>query len=94
MEEEVEHLLQYIDASGCSFIRNGKVYNSSDALAHIRKKYAYIKSRIKTSEQFIKYAATKSSISGQAYQVICNHNEMPTAEWLMQELSRFRATAD
>lgn len=94
MEEEIEHLLQYLDASDCAFIRNGKAYDSRDAVAHIRKKYAYIKSRIKTAEDFIQYAATKSSISGQAYEVICDNKKMATAEWLKQELSRFRTMAD
>ena len=94
MGEEIEHLLQYIDASHCSFIRNGKAHDSSDAVAHIRKKYAYIKSRIKTTEDFIQYAATKSSVSGQAYEVICDNKKLATAEWLEQELSRFRARTD
>ncbi len=87
---EIEHLLQYIDTSDCSFIRNGKSHDSIDASAHIRKKYAHIKSRIKTTEDFIQYAATKSSLSGRPYQVICNKDKMATAEWLAQELYRFR----
>jgi len=87
---EIEHLLQYIDASDCSFIRNGKSYDSIDAGAHIRKKYAHIKKRIKTTEDFIKYAATKSSLSGRPYQIICNGEKMVTAEWLDRELNRFR----
>ena len=87
---EIEHLLQYIDASDCSFIRNGKSHDSIDAGAHIRKKYAHIKSRIKTTEDFIQYAATKSSLSGRPYQIICNKEKMATAEWLTRELNRFR----
>ena len=90
MGAEIEHLLHYIDTSDCSFIRNGKPYDSIDAGAHIRKKYAYIKSRIKTTEDFIQYAATKSSLSGRPYQVICNKEKIATAEWLAQALDRFR----
>lgn len=90
MGAEIEHLLHYIDTSDCSFIRNRKSYNSIDAGAHIRKKYAHIKNRIKTTEDFIRYAATKSSLSGRPYQVICNKEKMATAEWLAQELYRFR----
>jgi hypothetical protein len=90
MEAEVEHLLHYINTSDCSFIRNGKSHDSIDAGAHIRKKYAHIKSRIKTTEDFIQYAATKSSISGRPYEIICDGEKMATAEWLAQELDRFR----
>lgn len=90
MDSEIDHLLQYIETSNCTFIRNGEIHNSQDAVEHIRKKYAYAKRRIKSAEDFIRYAATKSSMSGKPYQVICNGTEMPTAEWLTDELSRFR----
>ena len=92
MGAEIEHLLQYIDTSDCSFIRNGKSHDSTDAGAHIRKKYDYVKGRIKTTEDFIRYAATKSSMSGRPYQVICNNEKMATAEWLTRELARFRSS--
>ena len=90
MDAEIEHLLAYIDASGCTFVRNGKSHDSHDAGAHIRKKYAYIKKRIKTTEDFIRYAATKSSMSGSPYQVVCNGEATATADWLSRELVRFR----
>ena len=41
-------------------------------------------------EGFIRYAATKSSMGGQSYQVICNEKKMTTAKWLTRELDRFR----
>lgn len=91
---EIEHLLQYIDTSDCTFIRNGKSHDSKDAGMHIRKKYGHIKGRIKTTEDFIRYAATKSSISGQPYQIICDSEKMATAEWLTRELDRFRRASD
>jgi NADH:ubiquinone oxidoreductase subunit B-like Fe-S oxidoreductase len=49
-----------------------------------------MKRRIKSTEDFIRYAATQSSLSGQPYQVSCGGIEMPTAEWLMEALVRFR----
>ena len=91
---EIDHLLETIDASECMFIRNGKHYNSSEAGAHIRRKYAHIKGRIGTTEDFIKYAATKSSLTGRPYQVVCKDTKMATADWLEEELERFRRTGD
>jgi hypothetical protein len=94
MDVEIDHLLVYIDTSECTFIRNGKSHDSREAGAHIRRKYGHIKNRVRTTEEFIQYAATKSSMSGKPYQVICSMKEMATAEWLTRELERFRNRKD
>ena len=90
VNQEVNHLLQYIENSGCTFIRNGKAYDGAEARAHIQKKYDYFKSRIKTTEDFIKYAATKSSMSGKPYKVRFNGQEILCVDWLNVELEKFR----
>jgi hypothetical protein len=90
MDSEIDHLLQYIEISGCTFHRNGNIHNSQDASEHIQKKYAHTKRWIKTSEDFILYAATKSSVSGQLYHVTCDGIKLITSEWLAEELARFR----
>lgn len=87
---EIKHLLHYIENSGCTFVRNGKEYNSTQARAHIERKYNYAKRWIKTAEEFIKYAASKSSTTGEPYKVRCDRQEMLTSEWLAAELDRFR----
>jgi hypothetical protein len=94
MALEVAHLLDYIEASNCSFVRNGNLYDSRKAGAHIRRKYAHLKQWTKSAEDFIRYAATKSSVSGRPYQVICEGSKTPTAEWLTEELARFREKKD
>ena len=94
MDAEIDHLLAFIDTSNCTFIRNGKTHENKEAGAHIRRKYGHIKSRVKATEDFIRYAATKSSMTGQPYQVICNGKEIATAEWLTRELHRFRNRDD
>lgn len=90
MEAEIEYLLLYIESSNCTFHRNGKIHDNKDASAHIRKKYNHTKRWINSTEDFIEYAATKSSISGDPYQVICDGIQLPTATWLTEELARFR----
>ena len=91
VNQEVNHLLQYIENSGCTFIRNGKAYDAAEARAHIQKKYDYFKVRIKTTEDFIKYSATKSSMSGKPYKVSCNGREILCADWLNVELEKYRS---
>ncbi len=91
MQAEVRHLLRYIESSGCEFERNGTVYDAKKARSHIERKYDYIESRVDNTEDFIKYAATESSMSGRKYMVTCDGGQETSAEWLHEELSRYRA---
>ena len=88
---EIEHLMAYIGESLCQFIRNEKIYDAAEARAHIQKKYDYIRSRVKTTEDFIRYAASQSSMSGKPYQIRCGDETMLCADWLREELGRYRS---
>jgi hypothetical protein len=88
--EEIASLLIFIEQSECIFIRNGKHYDALEARDHIEKKYAYYKERMTTAEDFILYSATKSSITGKPYMVICNDENMLTSEWLYAKLDKLR----
>lgn len=90
-EGEVAHLLGFIEKSDCIFTRNGKNYDSIQARAHIEKKFAYLKKKIDSTEQFIRYSATKSSITGKEYEVSCAGVSLTSREWLEGELKRYRA---
>jgi hypothetical protein len=92
VQDEIQYLLQYVEKSGCEFERNGSVYNSMEARSHIERKYDFVKSHVDETEDFIKYAATKSSMSGNKYLVSCNGNKQNSADWLNKELSNFRAS--
>ena len=88
--ENIESLLLFVEQSECTFIRNGKHYDALKAREHIEKKYAYYKDRITTAEDFILYSATKSTITGEPYRVICNGVNMVTSDWLKEELAELR----
>ncbi len=88
--QEIVHLMDYIAASECRFIRNGKVYDAQTAREHIQKKYDYLQSRIRSAEDFIRFAASKSSMSGEPYRIACGAKTVLCAEWLHAELLRFR----
>ena len=92
--EEIAHLLEFIKTSDCTFIRNGKVYSGKEGLEHIHKKYTYFKEKIKTTEDFIKYSATKSELSGKMYYVqLIDGKKVILQEWLLEELQRYRREA-
>lgn len=91
-EEEIAHLLSYIEQSECLFVRNGKEYSSSEGLAHIERKYDHVRKRVGSAEDFIEYAASRSSMTGTGYLVRCGAEEVASAAWLKEELARFRET--
>jgi Family of unknown function (DUF5329) len=89
----INHLLTYVEESNCVFIRNGKEHDSKEAAKHMKTKYDYFMFNIKTPEEFIEKAASKSIISSQLYWVRCaDHSPIPSAEWLTQELTNYRNT--
>jgi hypothetical protein len=93
-KSEISHLLDYLETSGCQFCRNGRWYNDMKAARdHAERKYRYFaeKGRINSAEDFIKWAVSKSELSGKPYLAKCgNGPEEPTAQWLTDELDRYR----
>ena len=88
---EVQHLLDYLAHSGCRMKRNGINHDAKDAVEHIVQKYDYYRDDIKTTEDFIDRSASRSSLSGLSYKVLCPGKEArPTADWLKEELERYR----
>lgn len=93
-EREIEQLIAALARSGCQFQRNGSWYDSGQAQAHLRKKYAYLRKRdmVASAEQFIERAGSESSMSGRAYQIRCGSAAaMPSAAWLRARLNEIRA---
>ena len=94
-EAEVQHLLNYLASSECSMLRNGKAHEGEEAVKHVQRKYDHYRDQIASTEEFIERSATRSLISGKAYQVACpGSEEVPSGEWLNAELERYRAGAD
>lgn len=93
---EVHGLLQAVERSGCEFGRNGTWHDAKSAGAHMRDKYHYLVARdlIATSEDFVDRVGTKSSMSGQPYQVRCTGGaQLASAPWLRSRLAQLRAAA-
>lgn len=95
VQAEVDFLLASVEASGCSFYRNGTWHDSKAAVAHLRDKYDYlvVRNLIATTEDFIERAASKSSISGQVYEVKCGDGAtVESGRWLREKLASLRAS--
>lgn len=84
-KKDINQLIDTIKNSGYIFIRNGTEYSSSQAAAHIRKKYEYYEKEIKTVQDFIDKCASSSSITGRPYIVKKPDGTTENVrEWLMR----------
>lgn len=95
-QAEINHPLEFVGSSSCEFYHNGSWYDSKRAQAHLRSKYQWLAARdqINTAEDFIEKAATRSSLSGQPYEVRYGGGEaVTTNRWLCDELTRYRTPA-
>lgn len=69
-EQKIDRLIEFIGAlDGAAFIRNGKEHSPQDAVEHLRLKRRKAGTRVRTAEEFIERCATRSSISGDDYQI-------------------------
>ncbi|QQN99635.1 MULTISPECIES: DUF5329 domain-containing protein [Pseudomonas] len=90
--QEIKGLLDFVEHSECQFVRNGIEFPGNRARAHLEKKLNYLegKNMVNSAEDFIDLAATKSSMSGRAYEVRCPEGAQPASTWLKRELQRQR----
>lgn len=91
---EIEALLQDLARSPCEFYRNGSWYPATKAASHLQMKLDYFerKGRLADADRFIADGASRSSMSGEAYQVRCPGEPVePSATWLKRRLERLRA---
>ena len=92
-QNEIDHLLEYVAGSSCTFVRNGDEFPATKARDHLATKYRFVGGRISTAEEFIQYLATGSSVSGEPYHVRCGNVDALSGPWLTAELHRYREAA-
>ena len=89
--QEIGHLLGFVESSPCQFDRNGTIHTGPEARDHMTMKYEHYRAKVKTAEDFIKYSATKSMMSGKKYRIHCPASETVDAgDWLLAELRDYR----
>jgi hypothetical protein len=92
--DEIAYLIDTIRHSSCTFIRNDKEYDAAAAADHITAKYQHFKPQIRTTEDFIDRAATKSEMTGEPYRLRCDGAPvMNAADWLRTTLATHRKDA-
>lgn len=89
-DAEIQYLLGFVAASGCTFVRNGDAHDSADAADHLRLKYDRGRRYADTAEHFIDRLASASSWSGKLYTVTCGEITEPSGEWLHRALAEYR----
>jgi len=91
--DKINALIATVDQlPGAVFIRNGSEYPAAKAAEHLRMKWQYAGKRIKTAEDFIKYCASASSMSGNRYQIrFADGHTVYSADFFHQQLRRIEA---
>ena len=90
-DARIEYLLATVASlHDAQFIRNGTSYDSVAAVKHLRLKLRAAGGRVKTGEDFIRYCASESSMSGKPYEIrLADGRILPSADFLRQKLLEF-----
>lgn len=92
---EIDKLLNHVEQSECTFIRNGSEHPAAKARAHLELKLDRGSKYVNSTEDFIDRLATKSSWTGKAYQIRCPSDSGSTvtvtsADWFYGVLKDIR----
>jgi hypothetical protein len=90
-EARIEYLLAVVASlQDAQFVRNGTAYDSTAAVKHLRTKLSVAGSRVATAEDFIRYCASESSVSGKPYEIRFSDGRVVlSADFLRQKLIDF-----
>jgi len=93
-KRRIEFLISSVEQMDATFIRNSTEYSADQAAKHLQTKLKYVVSKADlntfTAEDFIEQAASKSSLTGKAYQIQFKTGEIVAArDWLLHQLQFF-----
>jgi len=84
-------ILRVSNMKTMTFMRNGDEHNAADAAKHMKAKFDHFKDEIVTAEDFIDRCASRSEMTGKAYQVKMPNGAVRDAnEFLNAELRTLR----
>jgi hypothetical protein len=89
--QRIDYLISTVAAMhDAQFIRNGTSYDARAAAEHLRTKLSFAGSHVQTAEDFIRYCATSSSVSGRPYEIrLADGQVVRTADFLRDKLAEF-----
>lgn len=91
--QKIQALIAAVEhETGATFIRNGREHGAADAASHLRLKWKNVGKRVRTAEDFIRYCATGSSLSGKPYRIrLADGTELKSADYFHAKLRRIEA---
>jgi hypothetical protein len=89
-DQKIEALIGTVERlEGAVFVRNGTDHNCKEAAKHLRDKWKGGRKHIKTARDFIRVAATESSMSGKPYFIrFKDGKQVKSAEFFLAELKK------
>ena len=92
-QRKIDYLIAEVgQLKDAHFIRNGTEYDVDKAVAHLQLKRRNAGSRVKTAEDFIRYCATGSSMSGEKYRIrFASGETVDSAVFFEQRLAAYPA---
>lgn len=95
-DDKIERLILSLRSiEGGTFIRNGQAHTVEEAVGHLRAKWEWKKSEIKTAEDFISLIGSRSSTTGKPY--IIRHSdgsEITSEQWFRRQLEIIEKLTD
>ena len=68
--QKIERLIARVESlEGATFVRNGSEHSPAEAAKHLREKRDRAGDALKTAEEFIEQVGSKSSLSGEEYEI-------------------------
>ncbi|MBU1695000.1 MAG: DUF5329 domain-containing protein [Verrucomicrobia bacterium] len=90
-DNEISYLLNVVRTSAVTFVRNGEDHTAPEAAAHMQKKRDHFEKEIKSAEDFIDKAASRSLLSGKEYVIrFSDGSTCSCSDWLLAILKQFR----
>jgi hypothetical protein len=87
-QAKIEWLLEEIGNSKATFLRNGKEYDGSKAVSHVKTKLLFAGRRVQTVRQFITGVASHSEETGKPYEIrLPDGKQEPMEVWLLERLA-------
>ncbi len=89
-QREIDHLLAFVAASECRFVRGGVEHDAREARDHLALKLDVARPLIGSADAFVDRVASASSLTGEPYRVRCGGRDAAAKAWLADELARYR----
>lgn len=93
--QKIDRLIDHIELmEKAIFVRNGEEHSARDAAKHLRDKIAVAGEESLTASDFIELIATRSSLSGEIYEIrFADGRKVPASDVLRQKLAEIEAEA-